>query len=148
MINSQNVLFEAQFASIFILWKSHVSFMRYSSFNILNHFINFKNCDVLMSISFQGRVRFWVYLLNRESFGHETRPVRTCLELEKSVRLTFDTLEENKKGLCGLCNILKLYHNSLYQSLSYQYLSLKYTWWIICYNVIKIMKKASVGQIQ
>ena len=41
-------------------------------FHILNHSANFENCDVMADISTQVGSNFWVYLLNRESFGHES----------------------------------------------------------------------------
>ena len=86
MKSFENILFQAQFTNIFALCKSHVLFLRYSSFYILNHSVNFENRDVIMIDSLQGRVLFSVHLLNSELFGHETRPIRTCFKLEKSVR--------------------------------------------------------------
>ena len=44
------------------------------NFYILDHFINFENCEVMMSISTQGRVHFWVHLLTLKLLGHETGP--------------------------------------------------------------------------
>ena len=50
-ITSQNVLSEAQIKSFFILWKSYVPFLRYSSFCIFNHLMIYQICEVMMSIS-------------------------------------------------------------------------------------------------
>ena len=47
--------------------KGIFSFFRYSPFYILNCSINFKSYDVVMRVTTQGRVCFWVYLLNRKS---------------------------------------------------------------------------------
>ena len=60
MGSSENVIFEAQFTDFFILWKSHILFLRYSVFHILNHCITRESCDVMMSISTWGRTRFWI----------------------------------------------------------------------------------------
>lgn len=50
MIPSQNVIFETQVNNFFILWKSHVPSLGYSDISILNYFISFNYCDVMMSI--------------------------------------------------------------------------------------------------
>ena len=57
---------------------SHAPFLRYSVFYITNHLINFGSCDVVMSISTVDRVFFWIYLLNRTSFGNETWSTSKC----------------------------------------------------------------------
>ena len=62
------------FCFVFILWKGHVSLLRYSIFCIFNYSINRENCTLSISISTQGRAYFWIYLLNCKSldmnFGH------------------------------------------------------------------------------
>ena len=74
MITSKNVVFEAHFKFSFSLWKSHAPFLRYVIFYVLNYFINFESCDVMMSISKRVRIHFCIDLLNRTSFGPETWP--------------------------------------------------------------------------
>ena len=44
---SKNLVFETQFKNFFILWKSHVLFLRSSFFYILNHSINFECYDAV-----------------------------------------------------------------------------------------------------
>lgn len=51
-------------------WKSDARFLRYSSFSMLNYSINFKSCDVTISLITRGRVHFWIYLGNWKSFGN------------------------------------------------------------------------------
>ena len=54
-------------------WKSHDLFLRWSTFYILNHSINFKSCDVKMNLYPRGkRVHVWKYILNLELFCNET----------------------------------------------------------------------------
>ena len=48
MITSENIVSGAQLKDFFISRKSHVPLLRYSNFDILNHFINFKNLEVVM----------------------------------------------------------------------------------------------------
>ena len=67
MINSQNVLSEAQVKNFFISQKSYVPFSIYSSFCIFNH-----PCDVMMSFSTWNSVHFWIYLSNYTSLTHHT----------------------------------------------------------------------------
>ena len=62
MVTSENVALKTQFMK-FISWKCHVPFFKYS---ILNHFMNFESCGVVMSISMRGRVHFLLYLWNRK----------------------------------------------------------------------------------
>ena len=58
----------------FFLFQGKVSFLlKYSTFYTLNHFINWENCNTMISISTRGRVRFWLNLLNLKSFDYETR---------------------------------------------------------------------------
>ena len=59
-ITSQNVSSEVQVKSLFILWKSYVTFSRCSSFCIINHPMIYEVCDVMMSIKTWGRVHFWI----------------------------------------------------------------------------------------
>ena len=66
---SKNELFVAQFKN-----QSYVLFSRYSSFRIFNHLMIYQICEVIMSISIWDRVHFWVYLFNRNSLSHHTRP--------------------------------------------------------------------------
>ena len=75
MITSENIVIEAQLQNVFISCESHAAFLRYSKVYILNHFINFESCDVMMNISKRGRVNFRMYLLNRKSFGHKTMQI-------------------------------------------------------------------------
>ena len=49
---SKNLVFVTQFKNFFILWKSHVPFLRSSIFYILNHSINFECYDVVDDILF------------------------------------------------------------------------------------------------
>ena len=58
MMPSESRIFEGKFKNFFISWKSHVSFFRYPNFDICNHSINFKNCDVMMSNGTLRRVHF------------------------------------------------------------------------------------------
>ena len=51
MITSEKKFFLAQFNIFLILLKSHVPFMKYSIFYVLNHCINIESCDVIMRIS-------------------------------------------------------------------------------------------------
>ena len=57
-----------------LLWKSHVQFLGYSIFCVLNYFINFEVCDIMMGILTQSKAHFSVYPLSYISFGHETWP--------------------------------------------------------------------------
>ena len=66
------VIFFRHDLGIFLFHSRHVSFLRYS-FYTLNRYVNFKSCDVKMSISAKGWVHFWLYLLIRKWIGHETR---------------------------------------------------------------------------
>ena len=44
------------------------------NFRYFNLRCQLKNCDVMMSTSKRGRKHSSIYLLNRNFFGHETRP--------------------------------------------------------------------------
>ena len=55
MMFCENVVFEAQFKNSFISWKSRVPFLTNSLFYVLNHSINFKSYDVMISISTRAR---------------------------------------------------------------------------------------------
>ena len=74
MTTFENVVFEVQIKIFFISWKSHGLFLSYSIFHILNHSIKFENRDVVTIIDTLGGIYFRIYLLNRTSFAHETRP--------------------------------------------------------------------------
>ena len=50
-------------------------------FYFLDPFINSKSCKVVKSISTQGRKHFWMYLLKRKSFSHETYPINNILRI-------------------------------------------------------------------
>ena len=63
MITSENVVFEARFMIFFISWKNHFLLFRYSICYILNNFINFESCDVIMSTSSRDGVYFGSYIL-------------------------------------------------------------------------------------
>ena len=54
MLNPIYVVSETKFNNFLISWKNHVPFLRYSACYNLKRFIDFKNWDVMMSISFQG----------------------------------------------------------------------------------------------
>ena len=69
-ITSENQLSNTQVKKFFILWKSYVPFSRYSSFRVFNQLMIYQICDLIMSISTQDRVHFWMYLLN--SLSHHT----------------------------------------------------------------------------
>ena len=59
MVTSENAIFKTKFnITSFISWKNHAMYLRYSVFYILNYSINFESCDVLLSVSTQGRVYF------------------------------------------------------------------------------------------
>ena len=45
-------------------------------FYVLEQFMNFKSCDVMISINMLGGKHFWIYLLNPKSLSHETRPAK------------------------------------------------------------------------
>ena len=60
---------------IFLFRRKIVLFSRYSSFCIFNHPMIYQICDVTMSISTWGRLHFWIYLLNNNSWSHQTRPI-------------------------------------------------------------------------
>ena len=51
-------------------------------FYFLDPFINSKSCKVVKSISTQGRKHFWMYLLKRKSFSHETYPINNILRIQ------------------------------------------------------------------
>ena len=72
IITSQNVSSETQVKNCFILQKNYVPFSRYSSFFIFNHPMIYQICDVMMSISTQDKVHFWVYFLNHNSLSQQT----------------------------------------------------------------------------
>ena len=71
MITSEKAIFESQIKNIFFPWK--VMFEPWK-FSYSYHPINFKNCDVTISISTQDRVYFWVYIWSSESFDQEIGP--------------------------------------------------------------------------
>ena len=71
MITSRTVSSEAQ-VNNFILKKSYVPFLRYSSFCIFNHPMIYQICNIIISISAWARVDFWIYLLNHNSLYHQT----------------------------------------------------------------------------
>ena len=73
-ITSQIVPSEAQIRIFFISQKNFVPFSRYSSFCIFNHHMIYQICDVTVSISTWDKVRFWIYLLNYNSWSHQTWP--------------------------------------------------------------------------
>ena len=75
MITSQNVSFKAQVKIFFILLKSHLLFLRYSSFYIFNHVIMCQIYDVIVSIQSWDKVDFWIILLNHSSLSHQTLPM-------------------------------------------------------------------------
>ena len=69
----ENLAFHIQFKIIFISLKSLFLFCwDIQFFFTWNHSINLDSCDVMASISTQGRVHFWMYLLNCKALGHET----------------------------------------------------------------------------
>ena len=70
-ITSQNVSSEKQIKNFFIL-KNYIPFSRYSSFCIFNHLMIYQICDVTMSISTWDKAHFWIYLLNHNSWSHQT----------------------------------------------------------------------------
>ena len=55
MITSKNIIFESQFTNFDSSQKRHVLFFSYSNFDILNHSINFKKYDIMMSNSKRKR---------------------------------------------------------------------------------------------
>ena len=57
---SQNVSFEAQVKHLFISYKSYVPFSVYSSFCTINYPMIYQTYDVMMSISTQNKVHFWL----------------------------------------------------------------------------------------
>ena len=77
-ISSQTVLFEAQVKNFFFLLKSYVSFSRYLSFHIFNHSMIYQICDIMISVSAWDSVHFWIYLLNQNSWSHQTWPTDRC----------------------------------------------------------------------
>ena len=58
------LVFEEELKNLFVLWKSHVSFLRLFIllYSTSNHSIKFENCDALMRIGIQVGVYFYVYL--------------------------------------------------------------------------------------
>ena len=61
---SENGVFKTQFKIFFISQKSPALFLRQSVFCILNHYMNFGSCDIIMSIKVEYGVNFELYLLN------------------------------------------------------------------------------------
>ena len=55
MVAPENVVFEAQFNIFYFMEKSH-SVLEISIFYILNQFVNFESCDVMMSNSTRVRL--------------------------------------------------------------------------------------------
>ena len=74
-ISSQNGSSEAQIKNFLISWKNYVPFSRYSSFCIFNHPMIYRIYDVTMSFSTRNKVHFWIYLLNHNSYSHQTWPI-------------------------------------------------------------------------
>ena len=72
-ITSENVSSEIKVKNSFISQQSYVPFSGYPSFCILNHYIVYPICDVMMSVSMWARVHFWIYLLNHKPLFHQTR---------------------------------------------------------------------------
>ena len=79
MITSENVVFEEQFKNFSISPKSYVPLLRYSMLYIFNQSIYFKNCDVIMSISTQGRVHYQAYILNHLSLMKHSQLIDTAI---------------------------------------------------------------------
>ena len=73
-ITSQNVSFEAQIKNFYFAEK-YVLFSRYLSICIFNHPMIYQICDITMSICTWDKVQFWIYLLNHNSWSHQTWPV-------------------------------------------------------------------------
>ena len=69
---SQNVPSEAQIRNFFISKKNYVPFSRYSSFRIFNHPMIYQIREVTMTISTWDNLHFWIYLLNHNSWSHQT----------------------------------------------------------------------------
>ena len=63
-ITSQNVPSKAE--------ENYALFSRYSRFCIFNHPMNYKICDVMVSIRTWNRIHFWIYLLNLNSITRQT----------------------------------------------------------------------------
>ena len=74
-IISQNVPSEAKIKNFFISKKNYVPFSRYPSFYIFNHSMIYQICDVTMNISTWDNLHFWIYLLNHDSWSHQTGSV-------------------------------------------------------------------------
>ena len=74
-------------------------------------FLNFKSCDVMMSISTRGRVQFWIFLLNRLLFGQETWPTKNRLPFSEKIRAGWKSRQisiHTCTVYAWLCNLRKL----------------------------------------
>ena len=56
--------------------------------HISNLFISYESCDVMKSIRTRRRIHFWIYLLNRKSFVHETNSQLVDIVMRKMFRRT------------------------------------------------------------
>ena len=67
---SENIVSDVQLKNFFISWESYASFSRYSMFCIINHPINCKVCDAVMSNSTLKRI--CNISLCHKLLGHQT----------------------------------------------------------------------------